>query len=160
MKQKKERSCLISTALCGTGGSTAGDSSPAEAWVRYKSLWLCDSGVCCWIYCAHTTTYKNWARAEPSSTSLERNQQQKIIYTAGHASRTSVPLFSVILLESYSKDSTSLKLPQVPLHCHQRQKSLKALESRSRKGEKQAKFYQLGNPEHHGSCLASFCLFT
>lgn len=38
MKHEKERSCLVSMALCGTGGSTAGDNSPAEAWVKYKSF--------------------------------------------------------------------------------------------------------------------------
>lgn len=98
----------------------------------------CSSGVFCWIYCAHTKKYKNSARAEPSPTLLQRNQQQKIICAAEPACRTFVPLFSVIPLESYSEDSTSLKLPQLPLHCHQRQGSLKALESR--KGEKQVKF--------------------
>lgn len=145
-------------ALCGTGGNTAGDNSPAEAWGRYKRF----KPVTLVSAAQSTVPIPRNTRVQPglkpSPTLLERNQQQKIIYAAEHASRTSVPLFSVILLESYSKDSTSLKLPQVPLHCHQGQKSLKTLESR--RGEKQAKFYQLSNPEHHGLFLASFCLLT
>lgn len=37
-KNKKQRSCLISRALCGTGESTAGDNSPEEAYMKYKSF--------------------------------------------------------------------------------------------------------------------------